>query len=215
MQVLERAFFGVPFGAPFSSVEANKVADTMKKELRKDGADVSSGMVITERSAIRFTLDYGLMPHLVTKPEARALFKSLNRSKRISTDKVQDLDTKNAIRKQSGLGAAVLPGQHSSSKKPGGFKMSTSHSPMKRTKDRVKVTNPAPAILGGLSFTEFVEFIGKVAMQGLRTTEYERMFPTPFLKYQAILTVFGVADMDKLASVRTMHADSVDELEKK
>ena len=66
---------------------------------------------------------------------------------------------------------------------------------------------------GGLSFSEFVEFVGKIAMQGLKAAEYERMFPTPFLKFQGILTVFGVADLDKLNSVRIMHSESVSELQ--
>jgi len=78
---------------------------------------------------------------------------------------------------------------------------------------QVKIPNPSPAVSGGLAFSEFVEFVGKIAMQGLRATEYDRMFPTAFLKFQGILTVFGVADMDKLNSVRIMHAESVSELQ--
>ena len=50
-------------------------------------------------------------------------------------------------------------------------------------------------------------------MQGLKATEYDRMFPTPFLKFQGILTVFGVADLEKLNCVRVMHSESVSELQ--
>lgn len=62
---------------------------------------------------------------------------------------------------------------------------------------------------GGLSFSEFMEFLCVVAMEGMATQHYHTMFDTPFKKIQALLTIWGVADIKKLEEVLQMHVDIV------
>jgi hypothetical protein len=66
----------------------------------------------------------------------------LNRSKRIATDKVSDLDAKNAIRRKEGMVRGhVLPGYDRGAVRGGGFKTSIStRCPQQKGKDKVRVT---------------------------------------------------------------------------
>jgi hypothetical protein len=61
--------------------------------------------------------------------------------------------------------------------------------------------------LKGLSFSEFVELIGRVAVEGLQQPNYHIIFPTPFSKALAVLTVWGIADLRKLEEVRVIRTD--------
>ena len=48
-----------------------------------------------------------------------------------------------------------------------------------------------------------------VATEGMTTPHYHNMFNTPFKKIQALLTIWGVADVKKLEEVLQMHVDIV------
>ena len=61
----------------------------------------------------------------------------------------------------------------------------------------------------GLSFSEFVEFICRVAIVGMQHVNYEVVFPTPLSKILAMLVVFGVADMNKLKEVHIVRAQQI------
>jgi hypothetical protein len=61
----------------------------------------------------------------------------------------------------------------------------------------------------GLSFSEFMEFLCLIALEGMSTEQYHKMFDTPFKKIQALLTVWGVADIKKLEEVLQLHVDIV------
>ena len=61
----------------------------------------------------------------------------------------------------------------------------------------------------GLSFSEFMEFLCLIALEGMSTEQYHKMFDTPFKKIQALLTVWGVADNKKLEEVLQLHVDIV------
>eukprot|EP01032_Pedospumella_encystans_P019229 gene19229-21866_t len=69
-------------------------------------------------------------------------------------------------------------------------------------------TSPQPTI-GGLGFSEFVEFMCRVAVEGMQQENYDVVFPTPFSKVLAMLTVWGVADLRKLEEVRIIHTEEV------
>jgi hypothetical protein len=61
--------------------------------------------------------------------------------------------------------------------------------------------------VGGVAFSEFVEFVARVAVEGLQQENYDAVFPTPFAKVLAVLTVWGVADLKKLEEVRIIHTE--------
>lgn len=52
-----------------------------------------------------------------------------------------------------------------------------------------------------------MELIGRVAVEGLQQQNYHIIFPTPFSKTLAMLTVWGVADLHKLEEVRVIRTD--------
>lgn len=58
-----------------------------------------------------------------------------------------------------------------------------------------------------MSFSEFVEFIARIAVEGMQQVNYHMVFPTPFSKVLAILTVWGVADLKRLEEVRTVRCE--------
>ena len=65
------------------------------------------------------------------------------------------------------------------------------------------------SVTGGLSFSEFMEFLCLIALEGMSTEQYHKMFDSPFKKIQALLTVWGVADIKKLEEVLQLHVDIV------
>eukprot|EP00388_Colpodella_angusta_P028475 GDKK01012721.1.p1 GENE.GDKK01012721.1~~GDKK01012721.1.p1 ORF type:complete len:133 (+),score=19.76 GDKK01012721.1:1-399(+) len=78
--------------------------------------------------------------------------------------------------------------------------------------DQEEDAPPAPSAqstIGGLGFSEFVEFVSRVAVEGMQQENYDVVFPTPFSKVLAMLTVWGVADMRKLEEVRVIHTEEV------
>ena len=70
----------------------------------------------------------------------------------------------------------------------------------------------SPAAVGGLSFSEFVEFIAKIAVEGMNlrvNNNYHVLFPTPFAKVLSILTTWGLADLSVLEDVRAISSKGV------
>jgi hypothetical protein len=61
----------------------------------------------------------------------------------------------------------------------------------------------------GLGFSEFIEVIGHIALEGLDHEDYHILFPTSLSKVLGLLTVWGLADMKKIEEVRAIRVDSV------
>ncbi len=86
------------------------------------------------------------------------------------------------------------------------------HAPVINKEEAIPKTtvSTAPKIspsVGGLSFSEFIEFIGRIALEGMDQPNYQVIFPTPFSKILAILTVWGVADLKKLEEVHIIRTE--------
>lgn len=73
------------------------------------------------------------------------------------------------------------------------------------------LTNPAIVVKehGGLGFSEFVELIARIAVDGMQAESYHVLFPTPFSKVLAILTVWGVADLRKIEEIRILKTEII------
>ena len=67
-------------------------------------------------------------------------------------------------------------------------------------------------VSGGLSFSEFVEFICRVGVEGLHHDHYQTLFPTPVSKVLAVFTIWGACDLKKLEEVRALNSESHAEL---
>jgi len=58
-----------------------------------------------------------------------------------------------------------------------------------------------------LSFSEFLELIAKVAVDGLKQENYNIMFPSDFSKVLGLLTVWGLANPKKIEEIKIFHFD--------
>jgi hypothetical protein len=196
----EKVLFGIPAGAP--NDPEHKVAEN------------SVGLFMTEASCLKFCQDYGLMPHLVNRNDTKDIIFSLNREKTVLTRpklKIQKPPTvffqktqASIIREQLGSNLKTR-----NFEKPMHFSAFESSRPIPKTKILPqRLTNPIYTLdeTGGLGFSEFIELIAKIALDGMEAESYNVLFPTPFSKVLAILSVWGVADLKKLEEVRLINS---------
>ena len=113
-----------------------------------------------------------------------------------------------------GTGANRSPALFDNEKFDRNFKTSakTAVNSKQRASDRKPIVTSKDCrvnLNGGLSFSEFMEYLCVVATEGMTTPHYHNMFNTPFKKIQALLTIWGVADIKKLEEVLQMHVDIV------
>jgi hypothetical protein len=253
----EQVLFGYPFNAhlfqrkketpiPTGSRGAGGIRPTaVISEEEKDKQN--SAYFITEAGCIRFAVDYGLIPHLLSKKEIRSIYTSLNRSKMLYIVKpvtqaqpptVFYQKTQTTLRREHGAFISVeksdtehpmyfgfsdgmrSPGAPSPGKKSGGgtgIMRTTQNS--NAVSGRLKVSGRAGVVAaiengdtsskltGGLGFSEFIEFIAKIALIGMDGPNYHILFPTPFSKVLAMLMVWGIADVKKLDEVRAIRSE--------
>lgn len=202
-KISERQLFGVPTGAP-----NNQSTGSL------GGGDAVSGIFMTESSCLKFCQDYGLMPHLMNRAIMKDTIFSLNRDKTL-TRRVKPKATHaptaffqktqvSVIREHIGNSirtrqAPRVPMQFSDS---GRRRTSRSrHLPQ-------HLTNPTFTLdeTGGLGFSEFIELVARIALEGMEAESYNVLFPTPFSKILGILSVWGVADLKKLEEVRLLNS---------
>ncbi len=70
--------------------------------------------------------------------------------------------------------------------------------------------DPSPGSNGGLGFSEFIELVGAIALAGMGgANSYNGIYPTPFSKVLAILTVWGLADLKSLDEVRAISSKNM------
>jgi hypothetical protein len=196
----EKWLFGNPAGAPH---DQHTVAVT----------EPDSGVFMTEASCLKFCQDYGLMPHLMNRTIMKDAIFALNRPKTVNSrpkPKTSQAPTvffqktqASVIREQMGN---TMKTQHFS--KP----MLYSDSGRRRTsKTRhlpQHLSNPTFTLeeTGGLGFSEFIELIARIALEGMEAEAYNVLFPTPFSKILGMLSVWGVADLKKLEEVRLLNS---------
>ena len=81
------------------------------------------------------------------------------------------------------------------------------HSTDSPTSRGQKLTGGDFSPVTGIAFSEFIELLGKVALQGLKQEHYHALFPSTFGKVLALLTVWCVADLSRLEDVRAVNAE--------
>lgn len=62
-----------------------------------------------------------------------------------------------------------------------------------------------------LSFCEFVEVIARVAIEGMQQETLTKLYPTPYAKVAAILSVWGLADPERLEDAKLLHTPGLAE----
>lgn len=191
-QVNEKGMFGLTPGFPFHS--------KLKSE----------SLYVSEAAVIRFCTDYALCPHILTKAELRKVFSEVNRPKHLVTSK---FSTRDQAPTNSSLLKTTTTQQKLAQKAAGPLRHRLG-SPTKSTPPPPPPISSAASMAKsispderprGLAFSEFVEFICRIAIDGMEKDNYHSLFPTPFSKVLSILTIWGIADMKKLEEVRILH----------
>lgn len=204
--------FSVPYGAPFNRKKFQGLEDI--------------GYFMTDTACLRFCQDYGLSPHLMSTRQLKQLLQSLNRDKALFPPRKLQEDAPPTVYYQKTLTTQMREQSSETMKKelyvPMHFHgVSSVREPEtnagmggvgRRTKQLpLHLTNPAIVVKehGGLGFSEFVELIARIALDGMQAESYHVLFPTPFSKVLAILTVWGVADLRKIEEVRILRTENL------
>ena len=80
-QEVERMLFGIPKGAPYRSS-----GDTSNAKL---DFTIAEPFIMTQAACTRMCLDYGIIPHLVSKEEMKQIMNKVNKSKQLTKPKPQ------------------------------------------------------------------------------------------------------------------------------
>lgn len=198
----ERSLFGVPIGAPHDQYSESSAGD------------VVSGIFMTESSCLKFCQDYGLMPHLMNRSIMKDTVYSLNRAK--------TLTKRHKPRPAQPPTAFFQKTQASELREHLGTSMRSRRAPRvpmqfgdggRQQTSRSRhlpqhLTNPTFTLeeTGGLGFSEFIELVARIALEGMEADAYNVLFPTPFSKILGIISVWGVADLKKLEEVRLLNS---------
>jgi len=192
-QVNEKGMFGLMPGFPFHS--------KLKSET----------LYVSESALIRFCTDYALCPHILTKAELRKIYAEVNRPKNLVTSKYSTRDQaptnssllKTSATQQKLLGKSFVRGRAPNSPTKS-IPPPPPPPPISSAASMAKTLSPEERPRG-VAFSEFVEFICRISVDGMEKENYHSLFPTPFSKVLAILTIWGIADMKKLEEVRILH----------
>jgi hypothetical protein len=221
--------------ASMKTASEKKQSSRTKSQLIEESA-AKHGFFISENKVMQFCTDYGLANHLASRKTIKQLFNRLNRKKNVTVGlKETKVDSKIATvakgkdsmtlaqklksRRQSvvqTLDQKYMTHQRAEANEDTyhmrkGHKFRQGQAISRGTLKTKPVVSQASAInlTGGLSFSEFMEFLCHLAVAGMSTEHYHVMFDTPFKKVMALLTVWSVADLKKLEEVLLLHVDIV------
>jgi len=222
------------FGFGGSTISGTNMNAAQTKLQAAEEAAAAYGLVISERRLLQLCQDFGITNDLVPKPILVALFKGLNKSKKITLGRTatkvdahiaakdnkamlttsQKLksrrqsvaDTVDAMYKKQHESNTVNPLQGTHGRGDPGVTLVGASSPKKPV---LSSDSRSPKVNTGLAFSEFLEFLGHVALYGMELEHFHTLFPNPFSKVLALLTVWGLADTRKLQEVLHLHVDIV------
>ena len=190
------------------------------------------GLFISEKSCLKFCNDFAIANDLLPRSRLSKLFRALNRQKSLNTGRVTTETTTGSDAAKHALDARAQKNANLSgltmSQKLKSKRMSVvgtidahygingdTAGVVQRgalTQGKGPVVKSKESMVrkdGGLSFTEFCEFIARVALEGMDFDHFQQLFPSPFQKVLAILTIWGVADTKKLEDALQLHVDIV------
>lgn len=209
--------------------ETSKISQLQQQEEFKHilPNNAPDSLFITEAGIIRFAIDYAIVPHVITIKNLKTLFKVINRPKTIVSSRLPTRDQVN--KSQSPRKKDVTAPMVFGTGLPRTSSMDTLNtdvpppppSLLLKQKDPADDDDnsddspPPPPPPGptsnhqvtGLGFSEFLEIIARIAVEGCTQPNYHVIFPTPFSKVLALLTVWGVADLEKLEEIRIMRSE--------
>eukprot|EP01039_Chlorochromonas_danica_P011436 gene11436-12786_t len=184
---------------------------------------VIDSLIMSETGCLRFARDYGLTPYLLSTAQLREHFRAVNRqktivsarlptreqiaSKAVAVDKTKKKEPISPMqfgkRRESRFGTPALEKPSSPSKKK---TIKNAKGEEVLAPGTIAISTPSINV-SGISFSEFMELVARIAVVEMQQASYHAVFPTPFSKLLAILTVWGVADLTKLEEVRVIRSD--------
>ena len=214
----ERALFGMPFGVNAkqtdleTAIEYNKTSPGGITNFSADTAFVMTKLAVT-----KFAKDYGIVPYVVTRKQITSIFSAVNRDK--STSKKKKVTT-----------FAPACSYFPQDKKPAGSREKPKaddkiihnramffggvnsgyhmyNAPESPTTKSQKLTGGDFSPVTGIGFSEFIELLGRVAVEGLKQDHYNSLFPSVFGKVLGLLTIWKVADLARLEDVRALNTE--------
>eukprot|EP00605_Chrysophyceae_sp_TOSAG23-4_P000689 GSChrysophyteH1.ASY1.ANO1.773.1 assembled CDS len=211
-QAVEVSLHGLPRDCPYASPLVDHRAKTRE--------NAQFGLFINEPQIMKFCADYSIVHDLLSPARLKAMFRALNSPKNLSTGRVStQAEVKSAERgSSSGLTGATMSMKLKSKRMSvvgsiddmyGINKTDAVERGSLRKNPVYAKTQSSQRKDGGLSFTEFLEFIARAALEGMGFEHFDKLFPTPFAKIHAILTIWGVADTKKLEDALMLRVDIV------
>jgi len=215
--------FGGTFGGG-STLSGTQFGSSQTKQQIAAAAAATYGLVITERRLMQLCSDFGITNDLVPKNVLSALFKLLNKSKKLTLTRIATkvdahiaakdtkamLTTSQKLKSRRASVAQSIDAMYKKSTEPGlpvdHLAKTAAGSPKKPV---LSSDSRSAKVQTGLAFSEFLEFLGHVALHGMELEHFHTLFPNPFSKVLALLTVWGVADTSKLQEVLLLHVDIV------
>jgi len=213
----EKGLFKLPQCAPEKHFNNNNKSINNNNNTEDKTNVASDSIIITESGCVKFAMDYGIMPYLLTSKQLKEIFKQVNKQKVIVSSRLpsRDLNTHlkaSAIlqiekKKNEALIATTIKNKQKNLKLLKFNQMKVEFAPPPPPPPVKTVSSKAS--FGGLGFSEFVEMIGRVAVNGLKSDNYNILFPTSFAKVLAMLNIWGIADLKKLEEMRIIHTEEI------
>lgn len=193
-QIAEKNLFGLPSGVRHEDIFPNNSKDFVS---------------LPENSMLRMFTDFGIVPQLLSRGDAKKMYAKVCKEKKL--DKT--------VTKVLAPTAARTTTLASSLKRATPTNKSTTTGMFFGQAEATRLANPpaGPPIGNppqpnstanpGLSFSEFLEVLAKVAIDGLQQENYNYLFPSDYSKVLGLLTVWGLANPKKIEEIKIFHFD--------
>jgi len=193
-QIAEKNLFGLPNGVRHEDIFPNNSKDFV---------------CLPENSLLRMFTDFGIVPQLLSRGDAKKLYAKVCKEKKL--DK--------AVTKVLAPTAARTTTLASSLKRATPTNKPTTTGMFFGQAEATRLANPpngppnGNSLLPnsnpnpGLSFSEFLEILAKIAVDGLQQENYNYLFPSDYSKVLGLLTVWGLANPKKIEEIKIFHFD--------
>ena len=193
-QIAEKNLFGLPSGVRHENNFPNSSKDFV---------------TLPENSMLRMFTDFGITPQLLSRSDAKKLYAQVCQEKKL--DKIITKVLAPTAARTTTLASSLKRSTPSSKQPVGGLffgqaeatRLANPPTGPPTSNSVVPSSTPNP----GLSFSEFLELIAKVAVDGLKQENYNIMFPSDFSKVLGLLTVWGLANPKKIEEIKIFHFD--------
>jgi hypothetical protein len=193
-QVAEKNLFGLPSGVRLEDIFPSTSKDFV---------------TLPENSMLRMFTDFGIIPQLLSRGDAKKLYAQICQEKKL--DKAVTKILAPTAARTTTLASSLKRSTPTTKPPTGGLffgqaeatRLANPPSGPPLTGNAIQNSTPNP----GLSFSEFLEMLAKVAVDGLKQENYNIMFPSDYSKVLGLLTIWGLANPKKIEEIKIFHFD--------